>query len=117
MPNAWRWSGSSAKRTGVADELDLSVEIAMAPSWSHMAELAAGAASPTAGRPRPATARTAFAARCNIGVAAARPSVVSKASPSSTRSSGCGAAGSGGRARTARQISEEDARSPEMVRR
>ena len=34
---------------------------------------------------------TGFAARCNIGVAAARPSVVSNASPSSTRSSGCGA--------------------------
>ena len=48
---------------------------------------------------------SAPAARCNTGAAAACPSVVSRASPSSSRSSGRGAPGLAGSARTAWQIS------------
>ena len=47
----------------------------------------------------------ALAARCNVGVAAACPSVVNRARPSSSRSRGRGVPGGGGSARTARQIS------------
>ena len=53
------------------------------------AELAPGASQPQRRTSSTGTASaSAFAARCNVGVAAARPSVASKASPSSSRSSG-----------------------------
>ena len=56
--------------------------------------------------------RTSFAARWRIGIATACPSVINRAKPSISRSSGCGSGGSGGRARTARQISRRTSAPP-----
>ena len=96
------------KRAGVANEPDLS-----RGDRAHGLVVPHGGAR-ARGRPAPpqdildGDVGERLRCCCKVGVAAARPSVVSRARPSSSTSRGRGAARSGGRARTARQISDED---------
>jgi hypothetical protein len=97
--------GNSASAPASRMSWTFRAEIASMPSGSHTAPLAAVAAQPHRRTSSTGILMIIVAARCKVEVAAERPSVVSRARPSSSRSRGRGSPGGRGRARTAQQIS------------
>ena len=109
-----RCRGSCASTPASRTSLTCLAEIARMPSSSHTAVLAPIAAHPQRRASSTGISRSASAARCNVGVAAACPSVVSCAMPSSSSSRARLGRDGGGSARTARQISRMTSPCPAM---
>ena len=83
--NAERWIGSCASAPASRASWTCLAEIARTPSISHTRALASAAIQPQRRTSSTGMPASALAARCNVGVAAARPSVPSSARPSSSR--------------------------------